>query len=298
MEERLDRRLARMFPALPRSEIEAAIREGRVRVNGRPARKGMKLRPGDAVEAERLKEAADAAAGGWRGEPDLPLEVVYDDGDVVGVNKPPGMPTQPLRWSERGTLVHALLARWPGMAGVGDDPLCPGVLHRLDIGTSGVVLAARRQETWLALRALFAARAVEKRYWAIVEGRAAAGSSDAPLVRQTRTPCRMRALAPGEALPRHADVFPAETSWTPLETGPHYTLLEVLIRSGVTHQIRCHLAAAGHPVAGDVLYGAAPLPAARHFLHAHSISWRLAPASPVRVATAPPPPDFLPLLIS
>jgi 23S rRNA pseudouridine1911/1915/1917 synthase len=292
MEERLDKRLARMFPALPRSEIESAIREGRVRVGGRRVAKGCKVGSGDVVEVGDLEELAEKAAAGLRGDPSLPLEVLWEDGDFVAVNKPSGMPVQPLRWGESGTLVHALLARWPEMGGIGPDPLCPAVLHRIDVWTSGVVLAAKNEAAWRCVREQFAARSVEKIYWAIVEGRVGAGRSNAPLVRQTRTPCRMRALAPGEALPRHGDVFPAETAWIPLRTGPHCTLLEVTIKSGVTHQIRCHLAAAGHPLLGDTLYGAPAHPAGHHFLHARSISWR-SPAGAELRAVALPPHEFL-----
>lgn len=294
MEERLDKRLARMFPALPRSEIEAAIRDGRVRVGGRRAAKGCKVGEGDAVETGDLAELAGKAAAGLRGDPSLPLEVLWEDDDFAAVNKPAGMPVQPLHWGESGTLVQALLARWPEMAGIGPDPLCPAVLHRIDVWTSGVVLAAKNEAAWRCVREQFAARTVEKIYWAVAEGRVGAGGSGAPLVRQTRTPCRMRALAPGEALPRHGEVFPAETAWTPLRNGARCTLLEVTIKSGVTHQIRCHLAAAGHPLLGDALYGALPHPAGHHFLHARSIAWKAPGGGFLRVC-APAPGGFLEL---
>jgi len=292
--ERLDRYAARRFPALSRAEIAESIRGGLVAVNGRRAAKGLKLRAGDRVEWGALAARAARAAAPPAGDPSLPLEVLYEDASVVAVNKPVGMPTQPLRPDERGTLVHALLARWPEMADVGTERLCPAVLHRLDVWTGGVVLAAKRRDAWDALRAQFRARSVEKHYWAVVEGRAAGGASHAPLTHQSRSPCRMRVVGV-DARGRldAAEVFDAATEWTPLRATDVRTWLDVLIRTGVTHQIRCHLAAAGHPLVGDVLYGASPVPAGRHFLHARSIRWISPDTGKAVLAEAPAPADFL-----
>lgn len=294
--ERLDRHAARRFPALSRAEIAEAIRGGLVTVNGRRAAKGLKLKAGDRVELDALAARAAAAAAPLEGDASLPLEVLYEDAAVAAVCKPAGMPTQPLRADEKGTLVHALLARWPEMAEVGTERLCPAVLHRLDVWTSGVVLAAKRRDAWEALRAQFRARTVEKHYWAVVEGRAGPGASRLPLTHQSRSPCRMRVVGmDARGRPDAAEIFDAATEWTPLRATDARTWLDVLIRSGVTHQIRCHLAAAGHPIAGDVLYGASPVPAGHHFLHARSIRWADPDTGKPVLAEAPAPGDFLEL---
>lgn len=283
--ERVDRCVARARPEWSRSDVEAAVREGRVRVDGRAERsKGRRLAGGERVEvAERPPSAVS--------RPPSALEVLYEDDSVVAVNKPAGVPTQPVRAGETGTLSQTLAARWPELSWGGADA-AGAVLHRLDIGTSGVVLAAKSREAWRALRVQFKAQTVEKHYWAVVEGRAGEGESRLPLAHASRSPCRMRVVgvdARGRLDARDDDIFPAATRWTPLRAGPDWTWLDVTIRSGVTHQIRCHLAASGHPLVGDALYGAAtPAP---FFLHARSISWVASDSAP-RVALAPAPPTF------
>ena len=265
--ERLDRHLLNAYPWLDRATVEDLLVSGRVRLNGRPAKKGAKLAAGDVLDCREIPEPADLKL---QPNPDLPLAVLYEDDVVLALDKPAGQPTHPLRWAETDTLANALVARYPALAGIGDDRLFPALLHRLDTQTSGLVLAAKTAAAYANLRAQFRRFTVQKHYLALVHGRVEKpGSLAAPLTHQTRSPCKMAvARNPDKVSP--SDLFAAETSWIPLETGQEFSLLDVTIYTGVTHQIRCHLAAAGFPIVGDALYGS-PLAAPRHWLHAARI---------------------------
>ena len=262
--ERLDRHLLNAYPWLDRATVEALLAAGQIRLNGRPAKKGAKLAAGDVLDCRDIPEPADLKL---QANPDLPLEIVYEDDLVLALDKPAGQPTHPLRWAETDTLANALVARYPALAAIGDDRLFPALLHRLDTQTSGLVLAAKTAAAYADLRAQFRRFTVQKHYLALVHGRVEKpGSLAAPLTHQTRSPCKMAVARHPDKVPQ-SDLFAAETAWTPLETGREFSLLDVTIYTGVTHQIRCHLAAAGHPIVGDALYGS-PLAAPRHWLHA------------------------------
>lgn len=188
---RLDRFLDRMLPALSRRVVRAWIADGVVRVNGRRAAKGAALVAGDVVELP--------ASLGLVAEPDAPLTVLYEDADLVAVDKPGGVPAHALDPRDRGTTVAALLARYPELADVG-DPLAPGLVHRLDTGTSGVLLAARSRAAFTMLRAAFRGRAVRKCYRAIVAGKPSPGRTiDVALAHDPGAPRRMIAARPGSA---------------------------------------------------------------------------------------------------
>ena len=262
--ERLDRHLLNAYPWLDRATVETLLAAGQIRLDGRPAKKGARLSAGDVLDCRDVPEPADLRL---RPNPDLPLPIAYEDDHVLALDKPAGMPTHPLRFAETDTLANALVARFPALAEIGDDRLFPALLHRLDTQTSGLVLAAKTAAAYAHLRAQFRRFTVQKHYLALVHGVVGApGRLAAPLTHQTRSPCKMAvARNPDQVPPR--DLFAAETSWVPLETGAAYSLLDVTIYTGDTHQIRCHLAAAGHPIAGDALYGS-PLAAPRHWLHA------------------------------
>ena len=262
--ERLDRHLLNAYPWLDRATVETLLAAGQIRLDGRPAKKGARLSAGDVLDCRDVPEPADLRL---RPNPDLPLPIAYEDDHVLALDKPAGMPTHPLRFAETDTLANALVARFPALAEIGDDRLFPALLHRLDTQTSGLVLAAKTAAAYAHLRAQFRRFTVQKHYLALVHGVVGApGRLAAPPTPPTRSPCKMAvARNPDQVPPR--DLFAAETSWVPLETGAEYSLLDVTIYTGVTHQIRCHLAAAGHPIAGDALYGS-PLAAPRHWLHA------------------------------
>ena len=262
--ERLDRFLLNTYPWLDRATVEDLLASGRVRLNGRPAKKGAKLAAGDSLECRDIPEPADLRL---QPNPDLPLHILFEDDHVLALDKPAGQPTHPLRFTETGTLANALIARFPGLADIGDDRLFPALLHRLDTQTSGLVLAAKTAAVHANLREQFRRFTVQKHYNALVHGRVEKpGVLETPLTHQTRTPCKMAVVRNPDKIPK-SDCFAAKTSWIPLETGRELSLLDVTIYTGVTHQIRCHLAAAGFPIAGDALYGS-PLAAPRHWLHA------------------------------
>lgn len=263
--ERLDAALLARYPSSTRAFCRQAVESGDVRVNGRPAFKGYKVRSGDAVTVGRLLESADNRV---RPDPAVPVRLVFEDASLLGADKPAGLAVHPLACEETGTLMNGLVARFPELAGVGDQPLMAGALHRIDTGTSGLVLAARTPETFGALRAQFAAQTVEKVYLALVEGVVNVhGRLVHDLAHQPGLPhCRM---ADARTLAAPDRRLHAVTAYRPLGGFGPYTLLEAVIFTGVTHQIRCQLALAGWPIVNDTRYGARPVPGCgRHFLHA------------------------------
>lgn len=263
--QRLDVVLHARFPTANRAFCRQAVESGQILVNGLPCLKGLKLRAGDAVTVARLKEACDNRV---QADASVHVPVVFEDASLVAVNKPAGLAVHPLSSEERGTLMNGLMARYPELAEIGDQPLMAGALHRIDTGTSGLVLAARTPEAFEKLRAQFVAQTVEKVYLALVEGHVAVpGRLTHELAHHPSLPhCKMvdaRSLAAPDRRMR------AETLYRPLGLFGPYTLLEVTIRTGVTHQIRCQLALGGWPVVNDTLYGARPVAGCpRHFLHA------------------------------
>ena len=288
-----------------RAAVSACFAAGGVTAGGRVLAKSERPPAGAVVSVSGLEEPSDRAA---RPEPDLPLSVAWENADLLALDKPSGQPCHPLSPGETGTLAGALLARYPETASVGPDPLQPGIVHRIDAGTSGLVIAARNQAAYDFVRAQFAAKAVRKVYLALVRGRvAASGGVSGYLAHAPSFRGRMRVVSPG-ALPGGERPMFAETFWKPLAAGPcGTTLLEVVIRTGVTHQIRCQLASAGHPIVGDAVYGPAgiPVPAGLPFaaesgpssaarapsfaLHSLSASLLLPGSSPVTLRVPPPP---------
>lgn len=290
---RLDAAVCARFPSVSRAFCREAVEAGRVLVNGRTGLKGGKLRAGDEVALDGVKELCDNRV---LPDPAVQVPVIFEDDALIAVNKPAGIPVQPLTCHERGTLMNGLVARYPELAGIGDQPLMAGALHRIDTDTSGLVLAARTAEAFDGVRAQFAAQTVEKIYLALVEGHVAVpGRLVHELAHHPSLPyCKMveaRSLSAPDRRLR------AETAYRPVELVGRNTLLEVTIRTGVTHQIRCQLALGGYPIVNDVLYGAQPVDgAARHFLHAYEIRFTH-PISglPVRLK-APLTADFRALL--
>ncbi len=285
-EARLDRFLCRQLSQYSRARLQGWIREGRVRVDGRTAKPSSPLRGGEVVEVEPgelppLRATAE----------ELPLDILYEDEDVIAVNKPAGMVVHAGAGAHSGTLTNALLYRFGSLSTAGGE-LRPGIVHRLDRYTSGVILVARTNAAHRSLAAQFSARRVEKTYLAMVHGRVAAesGAIDRPIARDPRARIRMTArLERGRS---------ALTAYRVVARYAHLTLLEVRIGTGRTHQIRVHLSSIGHPVAGDRLYGAPARvpgmpPLDRHFLHARRIRF-LAPSSGREVVVeAPLPPELL-----
>jgi len=240
---------------LPRTKVKALLDRGAVRIGGRPPRKGDRTVAGARIEVTLETEDPRPIP-----QPELPLAVLHVDPQLVAVDKVAGMPSHPLEPGERGTVVNALVARYPECAGASEDPREGGLVHRLDTLTSGVLLAARDPAAWRSVRDAFTERRVEKVYLAVVTGPVAdAGDIDLPL--RHRGDHVEPALGGGgrEAL----------TGFRVLSRSGDAALLEVRIQTGVLHQIRAHLAAVGAPVLGDVAYGGRPHPGlGRFFLHA------------------------------
>jgi 23S rRNA pseudouridine1911/1915/1917 synthase len=240
--ERLDRYLADAVPGLSRSQAQRLIDEGHVRVEGRTAKANLPVKAGDVVHVTLPDpEPATAVAE------DIPVPILYEDADLVVVNKPAGMVVHPAAGHSSGTLVNALLHHVDDLSGVGGE-LRPGIVHRLDKGTSGVMVVAKHDAAHEALAAQFHDRHVEKEYVALVWGVVQAGRRiDLPIGRDPNDRQKMSARA------RRARS--AVTRITKAEHLRGVTLCQVAIHTGRTHQIRVHLSAIGHPVVGDATYG-------------------------------------------
>ena len=205
-------------------------------------------------------------------EPGRPLSVLAMGDGCVAVDKPAGVPVHPLRDGERGTLLNAVVARWPCVAGIGEGGLRSGVVHRLDVDTSGAVLFAIEQAGWVQMRAALAEHRAEKVYQAVVAGRLEGGASlEAHLVVACHRPARVRVVDPADAR-RRSGTRRCSLAWRALEHAGTATHVEVRLHTGFLHQIRVMLAHAGHPVLGDPVYGGADEGrchgAARQMLHA------------------------------
>jgi len=262
-----------------RARVKELLERGAVLIGGRPPRKGDRTVAGTRVEVTLESEDPRPVA-----QPELPLSILHLDPQLVAVDKPAGMPSHPLEPGERGTVVNALVARYPECADASADPREGGLVHRLDTLTSGALLAARTRQAWQAVREAFTGRQVDKRYLAVVSGPVAdEGEIDLPL--RHRGDHVEPALSGGgrEAL----------TEFHVLARSGDAALLEVRIHTGVLHQIRAHLAAIGAPVLGDTAYGGRAHPGLdRFFLHAA----RLGLAHPVtglRVQISSPLPSEL-----
>jgi 23S rRNA pseudouridine1911/1915/1917 synthase len=282
---RLDRFLVENLPAYSRARIQDWIRAGRVRVDGKDCKAALMLRGSESIEVE------PAEPPHLRATPEaVPLSILYEDEDVVAVNKPAGMVVHAGAGCRSGTLVNALLYHFQSLSEVG-GPLRPGIVHRLDRYTSGVMLVARNDAAHHNLAAQFARRQVEKTYLALVHGvvKQDRGRLENPIARDPARRIRMTTrLSHGRS---------ALTDYRVLKRFQAYTLLEVRIGTGRTHQIRVHLAATGHPVAGDTLYGAPGRPGGtvkpnRFFLHSHRITFRQ-PSTGDPITLEAPLPDEL-----
>jgi len=266
--QRLDKFLNRRIADLGRHQAAELCAAGHVRMDGRRAKKSALVSTGAKISVE-LGEPEFLAP-----EPELPLEVRFERAELVVVNKPAGMPSAPLKNSERGSLCGALLARYPELQGIGYRAREPGIVHRLDIQTSGLVLAARTSDAFTRLTRALELEAIQKRYLALVtpENLAQSGEIARALAPDPAHPERVRVLEPGD-LSGYARQ--KTTRYRVLESNARYALLEVEVGSAFRHQIRAHLAAIGHPILGDAVYGGKHVPelGARHALHASQITW-------------------------
>lgn len=269
---RLDLFLAEKL-ALSRAQVRRLLASGAVELDGR--RVGQSEKGARLVSPSSVAVAPFARRDEQRAIPDLQAELLVraQGPGWLAVDKPAGMPVHPLREDETGSVLNALIAREPGVHGIGEGGLRSAVVHRLDVDTSGVLLLATQAESWARLRRAFAEHRVEKVYRALVLGRVLhAGSAELPLVTARHRPARVRVAAPSEHA-RGARI--SKLSYRPLEVFEAVTLLEVRPRTGFLHQIRVTLAHLGFPVAGDRSYGPASdaTGAARQMLHAARVAF-------------------------
>jgi 23S rRNA pseudouridine1911/1915/1917 synthase len=296
---RLDVFLAAQLPEISRARVQQLIAEQKVTVRDAPAKASLRLRGGEQIMILGTAQAPPLRAMAE----DIPLEVVYEDGDLVIVNKPAGMMVHAGAGAtdderNRGTLVNALLHRFGKLSQVGGE-LRPGIVHRLDKNTSGLIIVAKTDGIHRLLAAQFARRQVKKTYVALVHGWIKQGqgtiSSSISRDRVRRTRMTTRRTGGREAITHYTVQKRLDSSFG------KFTLVEVKIDTGRTHQIRVHLASLGHPVVGDALYGAprelrgggtAPLTLPRNFLHARALQFQH-PRRGETLALSAPLPDQL-----
>ena len=257
---RLDRYLAQECPELSRSYIQKLISEGYITVNNRAVKRSFKLESGDKVSAIIPPPTPPPTAE------EMPLNIVYEDSELLVVDKPAGLIVHPTTSRPGHTLVNAILAYCPDLAGMGSAR--PGIVHRLDKNTSGLMVVAKNEAAQQDLSAQIKARSVVKRYLVLVAGHLSPdrGIIEAPIGRHLHNRKRMAVVSGGRE---------ARTQYRVIRYLDNYTLLEVTPETGRTHQIRVHFAAIGHPLVGDEVYGVRSPFLGRQFLHAHHLGFRL-----------------------
>ena len=280
--ERLDHYLVRLGWARSRRAAREMLAGGMVRVNGRVLRKGEMIGGGDAVEIAELSTLPALVP-----DPEVKIEVLFRDSAMLVVNKPAPMACHPLRPGERGTLMNGVVAAFPEATVAGDNPREGGLVHRLDNGTSGALLVALTPAAFTTLREAIRAGRIRRDYQALVIGNLKESLEiENPLAHDPRNARRMIAVAASAPGARTA-----ATSIEPIRRYGDFTLVAARPRTGMRHQIRVHLAEAGHPIAGDALYGGPPLDAladGRFWLHLAEIEFRSPASGPVRVRSPLP----------
>jgi len=283
--QRVDRIVAQAVPGLSAAAARRLIEDGAVRVDGRRPRKGERVAAGQTVDIDdaRLEDRHAPPLP----DPELPIEVLHADDALIAIAKPAGAPTHPLRPGQLGTAANAIVARFPECATASPDPREGGLVHRLDTGTSGVLLAARRADVWPRLRAALLEATCEKTYLAEVLGRPLEHDiADAPIGRVGRRGTRVRVDGGRNPLP-------ARTEWETIERRGETALVRARLHAGRAHQVRAHLAAAGTPIVGDPTYGSSPADATGGGLHLHAASIRFRhPISGDFILIQAPPPDW------
>ena len=282
--QRLDKFLASALPQHSRARLQALIKLGQVQIDGKSIKKSGHILIGGESVLLRVPPAEPTDLV----PEDIPLDIIFENDEVIVVNKPAGLVVHPSAGHARGTLIHAALAHAPQIEGVGGE-LRPGLVHRLDKDTSGLILLAKNERAQRFLQAQFQSRVVSKTYLALVDGHAptSGGRIEAPIGRDPRERKRMAVVpaARGRA---------AVSEYRVVERFPQHALLEVNPLTGRTHQIRVHLAFLGCPVVGDRVYGKRrpSLTLERHFLHAARLTLRLPGEEEPRTFEAPLPEDL------
>ena len=289
-EERLDHFLVECLPDFSRTRLQSLIKDGFVRVNGVPAKKaGQKLEAGARVEVTIPPTVPSELVG-----ENIPLDIVFENDDLLVVNKPAGMVVHPAAGHDTGTLVHAVLGYDPDIEGIGGEER-PGVVHRLDKETSGLILLAKNDRAHRWLQDQFRLRKVEKTYLALVDGAPPTpnGRVEAPIGRDPSHRKKMAIMPPGKGRE-------AVSEYVTLESFKEHTLLEFHPLTGRTHQIRLHCMFLGCPIVGDKVYGhrKQSIELDRHFLHAARLKIVLPGEKNARTFEAPLPDDLQAILDS
>ena len=281
--ERLDAAVARLAPELSRSAAQRLLEEGRILLDGRPGKKNQKVAAGQEIVIDLPQPKAPSVTA-----EEIPLDVVYEDDDVIVVNKPKGLVVHPAAGHPDGTLVNALLHHCAGsLSGIGGETR-PGIVHRIDKDTSGLIIAAKNDAAHQALAAQLADHTLARTYECLAVGsfREDSGTVDAPIGRHPTNRKKMAVTAKGK---------PAVTHWQVLARYPGYTYLRCRLETGRTHQIRVHLAYRGHPIAGDPVYGRScpDLALTGQCLHAVGLRFRHPRTGQTVELSCPLPPEFL-----
>ena len=295
---RLDKFLTEKFPSATRALLIEAVESGRILVNDRKARKSCRLSAVDSVRVVELSEQADARI---KPDPSVKLNIVYEDDSVIILNKPAGIPVHPLHHSETGTLANGLVAARPALAEVGGDRLFPALVHRLDTETSGLILAAKTGEAYNNLRAQFSGRKVRKIYTAVVHGKLIkSGRLENYLAHDPKRRGRMRVMEEKrlqstdyrlQPAGEKEKIYRAIIDVKAIRKSTDFTLVEVDMKTGITHQIRAQLAHMGNPIVGDKVYGRGEKDkVSRHFLHATRLEF-IHPVSGKRLVLESPLPE-------
>jgi len=271
---RLDKFLSENLPQYSRSYIQKLIEGGFVFVGGKIKTKKYSLKESEKIKVI-LKEPEVSAL---ESDDKIKFDIVFEDDDFAVINKPAGLVVHPSESHKKGTLVSGILAKWPQVKGVGEDPLRPGIVHRLDKETSGLMMVAKNNEMFFWLKRQFQERKVAKKYLALVFGvlKEKEGEINAPI---GRVGMKQVTLKRGRGYKKVTKTREAKTKYKVLEEFDGYSLLEVSPKTGRMHQIRVHFAHIGHPVVGDKKYASKKImekmPVKRHFLHAFKLDFFL-----------------------
>ncbi len=293
---RVDKAVLQLVPGLSRARVKKAIEERAVRVNGRVLAKGAIVAAGDEITIAG-GHAVPASAPATP-TPDAPLVVRFESPTVLVVDKAPGVPTAPLRGGEVGTLANALVGHYPELAGIGHSPREPGLVHRLDTETSGLLVVARTAAAFEALAEALKEHRIEKRYLLVCaeDGLADDGSIEFPITNHPKDKRRVYPCIHPRDVMRY-EPRPASTKFTVVRRVGAWALVEVTVARALRHQIRAHFAAIEHPLAGDTLYGGADVEGlGRHALHAAYVAYPGGDGVEAFEATSPLPDDMAALV--